>query len=60
MLHDFVDTNAFARLDRDVLVQTAVKYVVVLEGNADVLIPGLIGNPAEVVTADRGIQGHVR
>ena len=32
------------------LVQTGVKYVIVLQGNADFLIPGLIGNPAEVVT----------
>ena len=27
VLHDFVGTNALARLDRDVLVQTGVKYV---------------------------------
>ena len=58
LLHDFLGTSALARLDRDVLVQTGVKYVIVLEGNADFLIPGLIGNPAEVVTADRVIQGH--
>ena len=42
----------------DVLVQTGVKYVVVLEGNADFLIPGPIGNPAEEVTADQIIQAH--
>jgi lysophospholipase L1-like esterase len=41
-----------------VLVQTGVKYVVVLEGNADFLIPGLIGNPAEDVTAEQIIQAH--
>ena len=58
LLHDFLGTSALARLDRDVLVQTGVKYVIVLEGNADFLIPGLIGNPAEVVTADQVIQGH--
>ena len=58
MLHDFVGTNALARLDRDVLVQTGVKYVVVLEGNNDFLIPGLIGNPAEVITVTQVIQGH--
>ena len=38
--------------------QTGVKYVIVLEGNADFLIPGLIGNPAEEVTADQVIQAH--
>ena len=58
VLHDFVGTSALARFDRDVLVQTGVKYVVVLEGNADFLIPGLIGNPAEDVTAAQIIQGH--
>jgi len=58
VLHDFLGTNALARFDRDVLVQTGVKYVVVLQGNADILIPGLIGNAAEDVTAAQIIQGH--
>ena len=58
VLHDFVGTSALARLDRDVLVQTGVKYVIVPQGNNDILIPGLIGNPAEDVTADQIIQGH--
>ena len=58
VLHDFLGTSALARFDRDVLVQTGVKYVVVLEGNADFLIPGLIGNPAEEVTAAQIIQAH--
>jgi lysophospholipase L1-like esterase len=54
----FLGTSAFTRFDRDVLVQTGVKYVIVLEGNADVLIPGLIGNPAEEVTADQITRAH--
>ena len=58
ILHDLVGTSALARLDRDVLVQTGVKYLIVLEGNADILIPQLFGNPAEVVTAAQIIQGH--
>lgn len=58
VLHDFVGTSALARLDRDVLVQTGVKYVIVGDGNNDFLIPGLIGNPSEVVTAAQVIQGH--
>ena len=58
ILHDFVGTGAAARLDRDVLVQTGAKYLIVLEGNADILIPGLIGDPAEVVTVEQIIQGH--
>ncbi len=58
VLHDVVGTNALARLDRDVLVQTGVKYVIVLEGNNDFGIPGLIGNPAQDVTAEQVIQGY--
>lgn len=58
VLHDLVGTNALARLDRDVLVQTGVKYVIVMEGNNDFGIPGLIHNPAEEVTAEQIIQGH--
>jgi lysophospholipase L1-like esterase len=58
VLHDLVGTSALARLDRDVLVQTGVKYVIVLEGNNDFGIPGLIHNPAEEVTAEQIIQGH--
>ena len=60
VLHDFLATNALARFDRDVLVQTGVRYVIVLEGNADILIPGLIGNPAEVVSVAQLIQGHAQ
>jgi len=58
VLHDLVGTNALARMDRDVLVQTGVKYVIVMEGINDFGIPGLIGNPAEEVTAEQVIQGH--
>ena len=58
VLHDFVGTSALARLDRDTLVQTGVKYVIVGEGNNDFLIPGLIGNAAEVVTVAQMIQAH--
>jgi lysophospholipase L1-like esterase len=58
VLHDLVGTNALARLDRDVLVQTGVKYVIVMQGVNDFGIPGLIGNPAEDVTAEQVIQGH--
>ena len=58
VLHDLVGTNALARLDRDVLVQTGVKYVIVCEGLNDFVIPGLIRRPAEDVTAEQVIQGH--
>jgi hypothetical protein len=58
MLHDFVATSVLARFDRDVLVQTHVKYVIVMASNADFLIPGLIGNPSQVVTVEQIVQGH--
>ena len=58
VLHDFVGTSALARFDRDALVQTGVKYVIVGEGNNDFVIPGLIGSPAEVVTVAQITQGH--
>jgi lysophospholipase L1-like esterase len=58
ILHDVVATSALARLDRDVLVQTGAKYAIVLQGNTDILIPGLIGKPVEEVTAAQIIQGH--
>ncbi|MGB2714028.1 MAG: SGNH/GDSL hydrolase family protein [Vicinamibacterales bacterium] len=58
ILHDFVGTSALVRLDRDVLVQPGAGYLIVLQGNADILIPRLIGNPAEVVTVEQIIQGH--
>ena len=58
LLHDFVGTSGAARFDRDVLVQSGAAYVIVLQGNADLLIPGLIGNPAEVVTVAQLVQGY--
>jgi lysophospholipase L1-like esterase len=58
VLHDLVATSALGRLDRDVLVQTGAKYVIVLAGTNDFGIPGLIGNPSEEVTAEQVIQGH--
>jgi lysophospholipase L1-like esterase len=58
ILHDLVGTSASARFDRDVLVQTGARYLIVLQGNADILIPDLIGNPAQNVTAEQIIQGH--
>ena len=58
LLHDFVGTSGAARFDRDVLAQSGAAYVIVLQGNVDLLIPGLIGSPAEVVTVAQLIQGH--
>jgi lysophospholipase L1-like esterase len=58
ILHDFIGTNALARLDRDVLAQTGARYVIVLEGLNDIGIPGAFGLAAEQVTAEQIIAGH--
>ncbi|MCC7327867.1 MAG: SGNH/GDSL hydrolase family protein [Burkholderiales bacterium] len=51
ILHDTVGTNASARLDRDVLVQSGARYLIVLVGINDIGIPGS-------ATADEIIAGH--
>jgi lysophospholipase L1-like esterase len=58
ILHDLVGTSAATRLDRDVLVQTGARYLILLQGNTDILIPDLIGNPTQNVTAEQIIQGQ--
>lgn len=58
VLHDFIGPNALARLDRDVLSQSGVRWVIVLEGINDIGIPGAFGTPAENVSADEIIEGH--
>jgi lysophospholipase L1-like esterase len=40
VLHDTVGASASARLDRDVLVQAGVRYLIVLEGINDIGYPG--------------------
>lgn len=51
LLHDTIGTNASARLDRDVLVQSGARYVIVLLGINDIGFPG-------TATADEIIAGH--
>ncbi len=51
ILHDMVATNASARLDRDVLVQSGARYLIVLLGINDIGFPG-------TATADEIIAGH--
>jgi len=58
VLHDFVGPNALARFDRDVLAQSRVRWVIVLEGINDIGIPGLLGDPTQEVTSDEIIEGH--
>ncbi len=56
ILHEIVGPNALARFDRDVLAQTGVTHVTVLEGINDIGFSGFF--PAEAVTADQIIEGH--
>ena len=51
LLHDTVATNGSARLDRDVLVQSGARYLIVLQGINDIGFPG-------TTTADEIIAGH--
>ena len=53
ILHDKEGTSASARLDRDVLAQSGVRYLIVLEGINDIGFPG---SPA----AGEIIAGHVQ
>jgi lysophospholipase L1-like esterase len=53
ILHDTEGTNASARLDRDVLVQSGARYVIVLEGINDIGFP-------ESVSADEIIAGQLQ
>ena len=55
VLEDVIGPNALARLDRDVLVQTGVTHVIVLEGIGDIGFEAL-GFPAR--TANEIIAGH--
>jgi lysophospholipase L1-like esterase len=59
VLHDIIGANALARLDRDVLVQTGVTHVIVLEGINDIGFSG-IGFPDQAVSADEIIAGHTQ
>jgi lysophospholipase L1-like esterase len=55
VLNDIIGSNALARFDRDVLVQTGVTHVIVLEGLNDIGFPAF-GFPA--ATAAEIIAGH--
>ena len=53
----FIGENMQARLDRDVLTQTAVSHMIVLGGINDLGLPILLGAPAGA-TASQLIAGH--
>ena len=58
ILHDIAGTNALARLDRDVLSQTGVRYVTVLLGINDIGFSGIPAFMDQAVSADDIIAGH--
>jgi lysophospholipase L1-like esterase len=56
VLRDITGASALARFDRDVLSQSGVKWVMILEGIND--IGHAVSKPAEAVTAEELIAGH--
>ena len=54
ILHDKEGTNALARLDRDVLVQSGARYLIVLEGINDIGFPGTV-SAAEIIAGHHQI-----
>jgi lysophospholipase L1-like esterase len=57
VLHDFDGPSALARLDRDVLAQPGVKYLVILESINDIGRNVVPRSPGEIVTAQDLIFG---
>ena len=57
ILHDGTGPSALARFDRDVLAQTGVKYLIILEGINDIGHAADTATPYDVITADDLIQG---
>jgi lysophospholipase L1-like esterase len=55
LLHDLVGTNALARFDRDVLSQTGVRWLILLEGINDI---GRANATEGAITADDVIAAH--
>jgi len=59
LLNDGAGVTALARLDRDVLSQPGVKWLIVLEGINDIGLGGRPGaQPPDAVTADDLIAAH--
>ena len=56
VLNNFIGPNAQARLDRDVLTQSGVSHVILLEGVKDLGLPFFLGGPE--VSAEEIIAGY--
>jgi lysophospholipase L1-like esterase len=57
VLHDGTGPSALARFDRDVLTQTGVKYLIIMEGINDIGRAARLKDPEDIVTADDLIAG---
>ncbi len=58
---NFLGENPAARLSRDVLTQTGVTHVIIVEGINDIGLPvllNILGIPTPLVSADQIIEGH--
>jgi lysophospholipase L1-like esterase len=60
LLNDLAGVNALARLDRDVLAQSGVKYVILLEGINDIGHMALPRVPADVITVPELILAYTQ
>lgn len=58
VLNSVIGPNAVSRFDRDVIGRPGVTHVILLEGINDIGLPGLLGIPAQEVTADQIIGGY--
>jgi lysophospholipase L1-like esterase len=58
ILHDIVGPSGLSRLDRDALVQSGATHLIMSPGSTDIVLPDLIGLPAQNVVADQIIHGH--
>lgn len=58
LLHDFIGPSALSRLDRDVLAQSGVSHLIVLEGINDFGFPGARKLLDEEVSADDVIMAY--
>ena len=56
VLHDVFGPDALARFDRDVIAQSGIAFVTLLQGTDDIGLSAIV--PSQVVTPDQIIQGY--
>ena len=60
ILHDVTGPSALARFDRDVIAQSGVRYVIILEGINDIGHAADPVKPYDIITADDLIAGYTQ